>query len=42
MEKMVEQEDPEFTSSYRHTKITIYRGTIGEKDQTLAEKDFRK
>ena len=38
---MVEQEDPELTSSHGHTKITtIYEGTIDEKEQNLAEKIF--
>ena len=37
--KMSELEDPELTSSYEHTKITIiYRATIDEKDCNLAEK----
>ena len=35
---MVEQENPEFTSSHGHTKITtIYRATI---DENLAEEVF--
>ena len=41
MAKMAEYEDPELTSSHRHTKITtIYRATIEEKDQNLAERIF--
>ena len=37
--KMVEQKDPELTSSHRHIKITtIYRTTIDDKDQNLPEK----
>ena len=41
MAKMAEYEDPELTSSHRHTKITtIYRATIEEKDQNLEERIF--
>ena len=36
---MAEQEDPELTSSYRHTKITtIYRETVDKKDWKTEEK----
>ena len=39
--KIVEKEDPELTSSHRHTKIkTIYIATIEEKDRNLPEKIF--
>ena len=39
--KMSELEDPELTSSYEHTKITIiYRATIDEKDQKPSKKIF--
>ena len=39
--KMVEQEDPELTSSHRHTKITtIYRASINENDLKTSRKDF--
>ena len=38
---MVEQEDPELTSSHGHTKITtISIATIDEKDWEKAEKVF--
>ena len=38
---MAEQENPELTSSHRHTKIiTIYRITIDEKDQKTSRKDI--
>ena len=38
---MSELEDPELTSSYEHTKITIiYRATIDEKDQKPSKKIF--
>ena len=38
---MAEQEDPEHTFFYRHTKITtIYRATIDKKGWRLAEKIF--
>ena len=39
--KMMEQKDPELTSSHDHTKIpTIFRAIITGKDQTLSEKIF--
>ena len=39
--KMAELEDPEHTSSHRHTKVTtIYRGTISEKDRKIIGKDL--
>ena len=38
---MVEQKDPEFTSSHEQTKITtICRKTIDEKDKNLPENIF--
>ena len=38
---MAEQEDPELNSSHGQTKITtIYRATIDQKDQNVAEKTF--
>ena len=38
---MVGQEDPEFPSSHKHTKVmTIYREIIDEQDQNLAENIF--
>ena len=41
MAKMAEQEDPNLTSSHRHTKITaISRATIDEKDQKTSRKDL--
>ena len=37
---MMEQEEPELTSSHRHTKITtIYRATIDENDMKTTRKD---
>ena len=40
--KMSESENPELTSSHSHTKtMTIYKGSIDEKDQNLAEKIHR-
>ena len=37
--KMSEYENPELTSSHSHTKTTtIYKGSIDEKDQNLAER----
>lgn len=39
--KMSEQEDPELTSSHRHTKITtIYRASIDEKNRKTNRKDL--
>ena len=38
---MVEQEDPNLTSSHRHTKMTnTYRATIDNTDQNLPGKTF--
>ena len=38
---MVEQDDPELTSSHGHNKITtVYRATVDERDWNLAEKIF--
>ena len=37
---MVEQEDPELSSSHNHTKITtIYRATLSENDLKTSRKD---
>ena len=39
MGKMTQEEDPEFTSSHRHTKITtIYTATIDEKSGKLQKR----
>ena len=39
MSKMTQEEDPEFTYSHKHTKITtIYRGNIAEKDRKIIGK----
>lgn len=41
--KLVEQENPKFTSSHKQIKIIIvYKATIDEKDQNLAENIFYK
>ena len=39
---MAEQEDPELTSSHRHTKITttIYRANIDENNLKASRKDL--
>ena len=38
--KMVEQKDPELTSSHKHTKNHIYGATTDEKDWNLPEQIF--
>lgn len=38
---MVEEEDPELTSSYRHTSITtIYRATTDENDLNTSREEL--
>ena len=39
--KMVEEEDPEFTSFHGHTQtVTLYRATIYENNLKTSRKDF--